>query len=238
LARKRKGYWYQNEEQAVIDYLKSDDAEEKDKIYLEKLKYPLSKMIESILRRYKLYNKEFNEDDLQKDVLSFIVTKFDKFDSTKGFKSYSYFGTICKNYLRGQLIKSDKNKVRNVSYEDISTALENDPELTYELVHELPLESTKFIKKIIKEIKQEIDINKNLKINEVKVGYSVIDILENWETIFNIDNYERGSNIYAKNKVLYVLREMTLLNSKEIRNALKIYRSIYELLKKEIYIDK
>lgn len=238
MARKRKGYWYQNEEQAVIDYLKSDDAEEKDKIYLEKLKYPLSKMIESILRRYKLYNKEFNEDDLQKDVLSFIVTKFDKFDSTKGFKSYSYFGTICKNYLRGQLIKSDKNKVRNVSYEDISTALENDPELTYELVHELPLESTKFIKKIIKEIKQEIDINKNLKINEVKVGYSVIDILENWETIFNIDNYERGSNIYAKNKVLYVLREMTLLNSKEIRNALKIYRSIYELLKKEIYIDK
>ena len=88
----------------------------------------------------------------------------------------------------------------------------------------------------------KLDLNLNpallLKINEVKVGYSVIDILENWETIFNIDNYERGSNIYAKNKVLYVLREMTLLNSKEIRNALKIYRSIYELLKKEIYIDK
>ena len=238
MAKKRSGYWYENEEKAVVDYLITDSEEEKDKIYLEKLKYPLHKMIESIIRRYKLYNKEMNEDDLQTDTLSFLVTKFDKFDVTKGFKSYSYFGTICKNYLRSQLIKSDKNTIRNVPYQDISSTIESDPSLTYELEFEPPLETFDFIKKVIKQIKDEIDNNGNLKINELKVGYAVIDILNNWETIFSISDYCKGSNIYAKNKVLHILREMTFLNSKEIRNSLKVYKVIYEILKKEIYEEK
>ncbi len=235
MAKKRSGYWYECEEKAVVDYLLTNDPEERDKIYLEKLKYPLHKMIESLIRRYKLYNPEMSEDDLQKDTLSFLVTKFDKFDVSKGFKSYSYFGTICKNYLRSQLIKSDKNKVRNVSYEDISKSIEDNPEFSYELTHEPSLEATEFIKKIIKEIQDEIDNNVHLKANELKVGYAVVDILSNWEKIFSIEDYKVGTNIYAKNKVLHILREMTFLDSKEIRNSLKIYRNIYEILKKKIY---
>ena len=238
MAKKRSGYWYENEEKAVVDYLTTNDSEEKDKIYLEKLKYPLHKMIESIIRRYGLYNKEMNESDLQKDTLSFLVTKFDKFDVTKGFKSYSYFGTICKNYLRSQLIKSNKNITRYVSYQDISSTMESDPTLIYEIEHESPMEPCNFIVKIIKQIKDEIDNNINLKINELKVGYAVIDMLDNWETIFNITDYNKGSNIYAKNKVLHILREMTFLNSKEIRNSLKVYKIIYDILKKKIYEEK
>ena len=237
MAKKRKGYWYEVEEKAVVDYLLIDDPEERDKIYLDKLKYPLHKMIESLIRRYKLYNPEMNEEDLQKDTLSFLLTKFDKFDITKGFKSYSYFGTICKNYLRSQLIKSDKNKVRNISYEDVSTSIETDPEFSYELKYESPLETTEFIKKIVKGIQDEIDNNINLKQNELKVGYAIVDILNNWEKIFNSEDYRVGTNIYAKNKVLHILREMTFLNSKEIRNSLKIYKSIYKILKKKIYVD-
>lgn len=237
MAKKRKGYWYEKEEQAVVDYIITNDPEKKDEIYLEKLKYPLHKMIESLIRRYKLYNPDMSEEDLQKDTLSFLVTKFDKFGIEKGFKSYSYFGTICKNYLRSQLIKSDKNKVRNISYEDISHSIETDPEFSYELNHEPPLEPIEFIKKIVLEVQNEIDNNSNLKVNEIKVGYAIMDILKNWESLFNTEDYKRGSNIYAKNKVLHVLREMTFLNSKEIRNALKIYKSIYKMLKKQIYVD-
>lgn len=235
MAKKRKGYWYEVEEKAVVDYLLTDIPEEKDKIYLEKLKYPLHKMIESIIRRYKLYNKDMNEEDLQRDTLSFLVTKFDKFDSAKGFKSYSYFGTICKNYLRSQLIKSDKNTSRNISYEDVSTNIEMDPERAYEMEYESPMETIEFIKKIIKEIQNEIDTNSKLKINEVKVGYSIVDMLSNWEIIFSSSDHNRGSSIYNKNKVLHILREMTFLTSKEIRNSLKVYKTIYEVLKKKIY---
>ena len=80
MAKKRTGYWYEIEEAAVVDYLSTDDPEEKQRIYKDKLEYPLSKMIESLIRRYRLYNPEMEEDKLQKDSLSFLITKFDKFN--------------------------------------------------------------------------------------------------------------------------------------------------------------
>lgn len=238
MGKKRTGYWYEIEEQGVVDYLTTDDPEERDRIYREVLEYPLSKMIESLIRRYRLYNPEMEEEKLQKDTLSFLITKFDKFNPDLGNKSYSYYGTVCKNYLRSQLIKADKQKIRNIPYEDVSSKVEENPEYSYELEHEPKMEVTEFIKKIVYEIQEEIDTNPKLKINELKVGYAVIDILENWESIFNSDDYDRGSNIYNKNRVLHILREMTFLTSKEIRNSLKRYKVIYELLKKEIYEEE
>ena len=77
--------------------------------------------------------------------------------------------------------------------------------------------------------------NVHIKGNELKVGYAVLDILNNWEKIFNTEDYKVGTNIYAKNKILHILREMTFLNSKEIRNSLKIYKNIYEILRKKTY---
>ena len=41
--------------------------------------------------------------DIHTDTLSFLVTKMEKFKPAKGKKAYSYFGTICKNYLMGQI---------------------------------------------------------------------------------------------------------------------------------------
>ena len=52
---KRKGYFYEDEEQAVMYYLNADDAETKNAIFIGKLQEPFTKMIESIIRRYRLY---------------------------------------------------------------------------------------------------------------------------------------------------------------------------------------
>ena len=52
---KPKGYFYEKQEQAVLDYLQAETAQEKNVIYCEILKPAFKKMIESIIRRYKLY---------------------------------------------------------------------------------------------------------------------------------------------------------------------------------------
>ena len=54
----------------------------------------------------------------------------------KNKKAYSYFGTICKNYLMGQIQKDQKETNRKVSYEDISATLENRPDMVYYLEFE------------------------------------------------------------------------------------------------------
>ena len=64
--------------------------------------------------------------------------------------------------------------------------------------------------------------------NELKVGNALISILENWESVFE---GQEATNKYNKNLILYYMREMTSLGTKDIRNAMKRYKSIYKLIK-------
>ena len=129
----KENYFDVREETAVKKFLLADTVEEKNKIYNEFLRAPLDKMISSIIRRYKLYRKDMDFIEIHTDTHSFLMTKVDKFKPSKNKKAYSYFGTICKNYLMGQIIKDQKETNRKVSYEDISSSLEERPDLIYRI---------------------------------------------------------------------------------------------------------
>ena len=109
-------YFDVREEEAVRNFLIAESSQDKNKIYNEFLRGPLDKMISSIIRRYKLYRKDMDFTEIHTDTHSFLMTKVDKFKPDKNKKAYSYFGTICKNYLMGQIIKDQKETNRKVSY--------------------------------------------------------------------------------------------------------------------------
>ncbi len=69
------------------NYITAESKEEKETIYNEYLRLPLDKMIESIIRRYKLYRKDMNYTDLHNDTHSFLMTKVDKFKPAKNKKA-------------------------------------------------------------------------------------------------------------------------------------------------------
>jgi len=160
----------------------AETSEEKNKIYNEFLRAPLDKMISSIIRRYKLYRKDMDFIEIHTDTHSFLMTKVDKFKPSKNKKAYSYFGTICKNYLMGQIIKDQKETNRKVSYEDISSALEERPDMIYRIDEDL-VQSDVLINQYLKELKEFIE-NETLNENEQKLGYALIDLFDNYETIF------------------------------------------------------
>jgi len=218
---KQKNYFDIQEETAVVEYLTAETFEEKNKIYNEFLKHPLDKMISSIIRRYKLYRKDIDFNEIHTDTHSFLLTKIDKFKPSKEKKAYSYFGTICKNYLMGQIQKDQKEINRKVSYEDISSDLENDESLSYNIDND-NVESETIIKNFLVELKKTL-AEKSLSENEIKLGQALTEIFENYDTIF----VGTSNNKYNKNIILLSLREMTNLNTKEIRSAIKKYKVIY-----------
>jgi len=219
--RTQKNYFGVPQEEAVVRYLESESEVEKNKIFNEYLREPLIIMVESIIRRYKLYRRDFDFIDLHTDTLSFLITKIDKFDVTKNHKAYSYFGTICKNYLMGAIQKDVKEINRTVSYEDISRSLEDDPEMSY-IIDESFIDFKKIINKLVTDLENFIE-EENLNENEIKLGYSLIDIFNNFEVIFQIGE----GNKFNKNLILLTIRDMTSLSTKEIRVALKKYKKIY-----------
>lgn len=209
------------EENAVREYLTATTFEEKNRIYNQHLRGPLDKMISSIIRRYKLYRKDMNFDDIHTDTHSFLMTKVDKFKPDKNKKAYSYFGTICKNYLMGQIIKDQKEINRKISYEDISSQLETRPDMIYYLENEKN-DADAVIQEFLKELKTTLD-EKGLSQNEIKLGVALLELFENYKTIFmGTDN-----NKFNKNIILLSIREMTNLSTKEIRSAMKKYKKLY-----------
>jgi len=217
----KENYFDVREETAVRKFLIAETSYEKNKIYNEFLRAPLDKMISSIIRRYKLYRKDMDFIEIHTDTHSFLMTKVDKFKPDKNKKAYSYFGTICKNYLMGQIIKDQKETNRKISYEDISSSIEERPDMIYRIDDDI-VETDVIITQYLKELKDFIE-SETLNDNEKKLGYALIDLFDNYETIFSgADN-----NKFNKNVILLSLREMTNLSTKEIRSSIKRFKKLY-----------
>jgi hypothetical protein len=220
---KSDNYFDEREELAVRLFLSATTFDDKNRIYNQSLRKPLDKMISSIIRRYKLYRKDMDFQEIHTDTHSFLMTKIDKFKPSKEKKAYSYFGTICKNYLMGQIIKDQKDMNRKISYEDISTDLENTnrDDLIYYIESD-DITSEQIIDRFLSNL-VEILQEKSLSENERKLGESLYEIFLNYDSIFiSTDN-----NKFNKNIILLSLREMTNLSTKEIRSSMKKYKKVY-----------
>lgn len=230
---KQANYFDVREEMAVVRFLSTESSEEKNKIYNEFLRYPLDKMISSIIRRYKLYRKDMDFIEIHTDTHSFLMTKIDKFKPSKEKKAYSYFGTICKNYLMGQIMKDQKEMNRKISYEDISSDLQHSPDMIYYIDND-GITTEEIIKKYLIKLTDMMN-EKQITEQEIKLGMALKDMFENYHNIFLETNLlDNNNNKFNKNVILFELREMTNLTTKEIRSSIKRYKKIYFQLIQEM----
>jgi len=129
----------------------------------------------------------------------------------------------------GQIQKEQKETNRKISYDDISSTLENRPDMVYYMEFET-IDAEKIIDIFKSELKVYVSDN-NLNENEFKLGIALIDLFDNYGNIF-IGN---DNNKFNKNIVLLSLREMTNMNTKEIRIYLKKYKVLYLQTLKKIH---
>jgi len=99
----------------------------------------------------------------------------------------------------------------------------------------------RLIKTVIDKIEDRINNDLTMKKNEVIVGDAIINVLKNWHILFQEDTPDgkytkRVTNKFAKNKILFFLKEQTQLSTKEIRIAIKPFKEIY-FLEKIDYLD-
>lgn len=233
-------YFGPNEEAAVVRFLEADNMVEKNKIYKEWLEKPFIKMVESIIRRYKLYRKGYTFEETRDDAISYIVWKSNHFKSNLGKKAYSYYGTVCRHYLLGLIQKDAKVFLKTASFEDSYSSIEERDDMIYHLSdNEYAQED--LIKDISTQIRDELNSTptdkKKITENERKVGEALIAILDNWEVIFEgpvddpIANDSMGGAKYNKNTILATIRDYTNLTTKDIRVSIKRFKALYFFFK-------
>lgn len=111
-------YFNDDTEQKLLEYIDEKDSKKKEIIYRDHLHGPLSKLVENIIHTFKFKSFYDDYEDLKQEVLSFLITRLDKFDQ-KVSKAYTFLSIIAKRYL---ILNSQINYKKIKSKEDVMMA--------------------------------------------------------------------------------------------------------------------
>ena len=215
--RRKNHYFTQEHEDAIIRYAQSTCNRERTDLYIQLIGPAFSEMVDKIVYTYKFTSLP-NCDYLRDECKVWLMTILDKYDPSKGSKAFSYFSVITKNWFIHKVKRQQKQTRREVDYDNISKAHEeeflstNQSYLTERLEKEF---WTSFYNEL-----ESWDVEQ-MKENDLKVYQAIIVLFESREDI----------EIFNKKAIYLYLREISGLNTKQIVNSLKKFRKRYGTFK-------
>lgn len=157
MPRKKKNnqYWPREVDNYIIAYNTTEDVNEKAKIFERHLHYPFYKLSENIIHTFKFYYTDVDDvEDLKHKIIALVIEeKIDKFDPSKGAKSYSYFGTIIKRWLINYNNKNYKKLKKKGTFDEY----EHDIQPPDEILHTDALSLSQFFDEYIELMYEELD---------------------------------------------------------------------------------
>jgi len=212
---KSKQYFTKVHEQAIIDYANTNDQRIRTDLYKAYIMPAFNELVDKIVYTYK-FNILPNIDSLREECKVWLVTILDKYDPSKGYKAFSYFSVITKNWFIQQT-KKNKNKLkREIEFENIHTVHET---LIVENKYHEIREKEEFFSHLSVEIIKWQELN--LRANEKKVLQAVQILFDEKDSI----------EIFNKKAIYLYLREITGMNTKQIVNNLNKIRQRYKTFK-------
>lgn len=118
-AKLGKMYFTDETEQAIVVFNKTDDLDEREIIFREKIHPSIDKLAENIINRFKFPYINGNFEDIKNQVVSFLVLNLHKYAENKG-KAFSYFSVVAKNYLVLHNNNSYRDELRSTYLADSS----------------------------------------------------------------------------------------------------------------------
>ena len=209
--KKRKVYFGQEVQDAIIEYNSSSNDSERNVIYGTRIHAAFDKLAENIINTFKFTYFDYGFNDIKHEVVAFMVINMHKYDHTKGSKAFSYFSVVAKNYL----ILHNNNNYKKLKTHDGMDVLDR-----YK-------SSDKFDESDFKTLTNEIvyyfDTNLNSifkKERDLKIGYAIVDLMKQRD---DIENFNK--------KALYILiREMTDVETAHITSVVNTLKKHYKKL--------
>jgi DNA-directed RNA polymerase specialized sigma24 family protein len=212
-------YFTQATEDAIISYNQSNDFVERSKIYNNEIHYAFFKLTENIIHTFKFYYTEVdNIEDLQHEVITFLLSKIHLFDSSKGAKAFSYFGTIAKRYL---ILSNQKNYKKRVETASVAS-IEEDEKFSYQLDDTKSVVENNLSKFMDEYITYCTDNIFELfpKESEARVADAILEVFRKRDSL----------DVFNKKALYIYIREMIDVKTPKIT---KIADQLYDIFKKK-----
>jgi hypothetical protein len=211
--RKRKPkepriYFTQDTEDAIIEYLASDDQDFRNKLYKDRVEYAFYKLAENIIHTFKFYYTDSDTiEELKHEVVTFLLEKLHLYDQSKG-KAYSYFGTIAKRYL---IIYNNNNYKKLQERADVEE-IDEDKVILYETVREAEEQAdpNTFIDQYVRYVDKHL-YNLFPKSQDAKTADAIMELFRKRETL----------EIFNKKALYIYIREITDTTTPQITKVTK-----------------
>jgi len=218
--KNKRMYFDQDVQDAIVKYNKEVNPGIRNKIYGEEIAYAFDKLCENIINTFKFSYFDAHFEDVKQEVISFLVLNLHKYDASKGFKAFSYFSVVAKNYLI--LVNNSNYKKMKIHHDmDATTTVK---ELSKKSYQDDPNDNylDDFIEELV--IYFELNIPKIFKKKrDISIAYSILELLIKRD---EIDNFNKKS--------LYVLiREMAGVNTVYITKIINEMKKHYKRLANE-----
>ena len=214
--KKRKVYFGQEVQDAVVEYNSSTDDNERNVIYGTRIHAAFDKLAENIINTFKFTYFDYGFEDIKHEVVAFMVVNMHKYDHTKGSKAFSYFSVVAKNYL----ILHNNNNYKKLKSHDKMDALDRQNKSSGFTESDYTI--------LTDEIVEYFDNNMNTifkKDRDLKIGYAIIDLMKARE---DIENFNK--------KAIYILiREMTDVETTHITSVVNTLKKHYKKLLNKYY---
>ena len=214
--KKRKVYFGQEVQDAVVEYNSSTNNEERNIIYQTRIHAAFDKLAENIINTFKFTYFDYGFEDIKHEVVAFMVMNMHKYDHTKGSKAFSYFSVVAKNYL----ILHNNNNYKKMKTHDKMEVL--DRHKSGNTINENDYNT------LTNEMVQYFDNNMNTifkKDRDLRIGYAIVDLMKQREEIENFNK-----------KALYILiREMTDVETAHITSVVNVLKKHYKKLINKFY---
>jgi hypothetical protein len=207
--KKRKVYFGQEVQDAIVEYNKSNNNNERNIIYQTRIHKAFDKLAENIINTFKFTYFDMPFEDVKHEVVTFMVMNMHKYDHTKGSKAFSYFSVVAKNYL---ILHNNNNYKKLKSHAEIGVL-----DREKNSIHSSVSDMKQFTDEIIDYFESNISTIFK-KQRDLNIAYAILELMKR---IDEIENFNKKS--------LYILiREMTDVNTSHITSVVNVLKKHYK----------
>jgi len=202
----------------VVRYNQSTSQLERNKIYVEEMQVPFTKLAEYIINTFKFTYFDDKMDNVKQEVVSFMMEKINQYDPSKG-RAFSYFSIVAKNYL---IFTNNTNWKRLRIHDEVDAMDINRNFHSESREVEKDRENEEFLEMLVVFWENNVPIFFK-KERDRKIANAVVEILR------KVDSLE----VFNKKHIYIQVREICPCKTQQITKVINVMRKNYSDLAKE-----
>lgn len=212
-------YFSQETQEYIVKYQQEEKQSIRDQIYNTKILPAFTKLVDNLVNVNRFFSTGEPLTEIKSDAVTFLFETIHKYDESKGFKAFSYFNIVAKNFLIIRTKKHQQKMNRDV-YVDDPMILAADKDKVEEYFQQITVDKDK-----INELKRFECLKLLLDIKDTLIYPKDLNVMD---TIIYLFEECENLDFINRNSTQYYIREMTQLSKKEIISSMTNIKKAYK----------